>query len=554
MPTNSPGSADALLMPRSFHPGESIEWYQALSVKLVILVAVVTMMVMGVFALVTIRSQTRQLIREVIAGATQFSETVKRSTYHDMLRDQRDNVYRIMETIGAQKGIEKVRIFNKDGKIMFSTDKKEVGRLLDKKAEVCYVCHAIDKPLERIDTEERSRIFVSDKGYRVLGMITPVYNEAACYTAPCHFHPQSQKTLGVIDISMSLVDIDAQLKKSRIFMRTFTIASIIAISVLIGLFIQAYVNRPIRNLVSGTRRISQGDLDYRIDVNRKDEMGYLASSFNQMTDALKNANDEIQEWIRTLEEKVEKRTRELKDAQAQLIQSEKLTSLGKLAATVAHEINNPLAGVLTYIKLISRKLTIGPPGDEERKEFLRFLSTMERETERTSNIVKNLLRFSRQSEPSLQKVQIIPLIEEVLSILTHSITLNSIKVEKRFNELPVIVGDPDQLKQAFLNIIVNACDAMKERKELTIITNYLKEKNIVEIQVKDTGVGIPEENLSKIFDPFFTTKEKGSGLGLSVVYGIIRNHDGEIRVTSRVGEGTTMTLLLPVKNTPLSGE
>ncbi len=541
-------------MPEKFHPGKGIEWYQTLSVKLVALVAVITVLVMGIFSYVITRTQREQQIREVIRGATQFSETVKRSTYYDMLRNQRENVYRIMETIGAQKGIEKVRIFNKEGKIMFSTNKKEVGALLDKKAEVCYVCHAIDKPLERIETEERSRIFVSDKGYRVLGMITPVYNEESCYTAACHFHPQSQKTLGVIDISMSIADIDADMEKTYRFIQNFTLAAIVAISALIGFFIQAYVNRPIRKLISGTREITLGDLSHRIDVNRKDEMGYLANSFNTMTEALKNANDEIQKGIRTLEERVEERTRELKDAQAQLIRSEKLTSLGKLAATVAHEINNPLAGILTYIKLLARKLNSKSPREDEIQEFLRYLSTMEKETERTSNIVKNLLEFSRQREPSLQKVQIHPLIDEVLSILSNMIMINNIRVEKRYTELPVITGDPDQLKQAFLNIILNGCEAMKDKKELIITTSFLKGKNAVEIQVKDTGVGIPEENLSKIFDPFFTTKAKGSGLGLSVVYGIIQNHRGEIHASSKVGEGTTMTLLLPVREAISSGE
>jgi two-component system NtrC family sensor kinase len=266
-----------------------------------------------------------------------------------------------------------------------------------------------------------------------------------------------------------------------------------------------------------------------------------------MTQRLKKADGEIKDLIKNLEKKVAKRTDELKAVQYQLLQSEKLASIGKLAATIAHEINNPLNGILTYTKLIERKLADGTLKKDEIPKFLSYLGIMERETERCSTIVRNLLDFARQREPSLKPdVDINAVVEEALSLLANQIALQEITLEKRFNQLPPIVADPMQLRQVFLNIILNACEAMHNEGVLTVTTSLSnKRKKAVRVEIADSGVGIDEKDLPKIFDPFFTSKEKGTGLGLSVVYGIINSHQGTIEVDSTAGEGTTITITLP---------
>jgi two-component system NtrC family sensor kinase len=265
-----------------------------------------------------------------------------------------------------------------------------------------------------------------------------------------------------------------------------------------------------------------------------------------MTQRLKEAYNNIKELIRTLEDKVEERTQELKMTQNQLLQSEKLASIGQLAATIAHEINNPLNGILTYTKLIERKLADGIVKEEEIPKLRSYLAIMERETEKCSTIVRDLLDFARQREPSLKSdVDINEVVAQALSLLKNQIALQEITLEKRYGHLPPIVADPMQLRQVFLNILLNSCEAMHDGGRLTITTAFSKKEKVVKVEIADDGIGIPEEDLPKIFDPFFTSKEKGTGLGLSVVYGIINSHQGTIEAKSTVGEGTTIIVTLP---------
>ena len=521
--------------------------YRRLSVKLIFWVVAITVIVIGVFNYVSLNTQRKHLLDEAILGAKQLSGTLTRSLRFDMLHNYRDALYNSIETIGAQEGIEKIRIFNKEGAIMFSSDKEEMGQMVDKKAEACYACHAVDKPLERLAIPERSRIFRVD-GHRVLGIITPIYNEPDCYNAACHYHPRDQKVLGVLDISLSLAATDKSIKKIRGTTILLMAITILTVSAIIVLFIQRAVYRPVRELVDGTTRVAAGDFNHTIPSHSEDELGQLAESFNKMTQRLKKADREIKDLVKNLEKKVEKRTNELKTVQYQLLQSEKLASIGKLAATIAHEINNPLNGILTYTKLIERKTSDGALKKDDIPKFRSYLAIMERETERCSTIVRNLLDFARQREPSLKTdVDINAVMDEALSLLANQIALQEITFKKGFDQLPSIMADPMQLRQVFLNIILNSCEAMEDNATLTITTEFLKKEQVVKVEIADNGVGIAEEELSKIFDPFFTSKEKGTGLGLSVVYGIINSHHGTIQVESKEGEGTTITITLPTE-------
>jgi two-component system NtrC family sensor kinase len=522
--------------------------YRKLSVKLIFWVVAITVIVIGVFNYVNLNTQRRHLLDEAILGAKQLSGTLTRGLRFDMLHNYREALYNSIETIGTQEGIEKIRIFNKEGAIMFSSDKEETGQMVDKHAEACYACHAEKEPLERLAIPERSRIFKTDK-YRILGIINPIYNEPDCYNAACHVHPREQKVLGVLDIALSL---DATDKRIHAIMGTTMLLmgiTILTVSAIIVLFIQKAVYRPVRELAEGTTRVAAGDFNHAIPARSEDEIGQLAKSFNTMTQRLKSADREIKDLIKNLEKKVRERTAELKAAQYQLLQSEKLASIGKLSATIAHEINNPLNGILTYTKLIERKLANGSLKKEEIPKFRSYLAIMERETERCSTIVRNLLDFARQREPSLKPdVDINEVVEEALSLLANQIALQEITVDKQYGQLPPIMADATQLRQVFLNIILNSCEAMNNGGILTITTAFSeKRKKVVRAEITDNGLGIDEKDLSKIFDPFFTSKEQGTGLGLSVVYGIISSHHGTVQVKSKVGEGTTIIITLPTE-------
>jgi signal transduction histidine kinase len=233
---------------------------------------------------------------------------------------------------------------------------------------------------------------------------------------------------------------------------------------------------------------------------------------------------------------------QLKESQEQLIQAEKLTSLGQLAASIAHEINNPLAGVLVYTQLLSKKVT----GDAFKKEeSLGYLSKIESEVGRCSRIIRNLLDFSRQTEPMLRLVDINYVIEQVLSMVGHQAQLQNVEIVKEFNpSLPKVMADFDQIQQIFTNLTLNAIQAMPEGGRLTLRSSAVDGE--VRVDVQDTGYGISKENMGKLFTPFFTTKAKGKGvgLGLSVVHGIIERHKGRIKVQSEVGKGTTFSIYL----------
>jgi len=520
---------------------------KTINAKIILSIGFVTILIFGIFSYIFINHQNRQLIAEVFRGASVFSDTVTRSTRYDMLMDDREGVHQMIENIGEQTGVDVVRVFNKEGKIMFSTNKKEMNTYVDKNAEACYICHAAERPLERLSTLERSRIFQA-KDHRVLAMITPIYNEPDCYTAACHAHSKTQRVLGVLDVGMSLSAVDNELRRNRLLSIVFTLLAIMCISGILALFIHRLVTKPVKQLVSATEKVALGNLDVELSEKTGDEIGLLSMSFNHMVEDLKRANEKIQSWNIELEKKVEERTKKLTLARAKLIQSEKMASMGILASSVAHEINNPLQGILTYIKLML-KIISGETVDEKRlKDFKNYLQLMGNEIERCGDMVKNLLVFSKQTKLNIQESDINSIIKNSLVLVENKIKLENIDVELELAEkLPKIYCDVKQIQQTLIALFINAIEAMPEGGTLKIISRE-PDKDYVEIVVIDSGIGIPQEKLKNIFDPFFTTKHeaKSTGLGLFVSYGIIKEHKGTIEAHSEVGKGTHFHIKLPV--------
>jgi two-component system NtrC family sensor kinase len=317
----------------------------------------------------------------------------------------------------------------------------------------------------------------------------------------------------------------------------------VGIVLLLYFFITSGITRPLREMAAATGKIAEGDLSIELSSKSKDEIGLLARSFNHMLVRLKQARKELEDYGRGLEEKVEERTRELTEMQDHLIQSEKMASMGQLSASIAHEVNNPLSGALIYNQLITKKIT---RGEFDREAILNYLSKMEHELSRSTKLIRSLLDFSVQSEPKIKEVNVNEVLNRALELGIHAGSKENTRVEKDLQPLPTFMVDPDQLEQVFVNLIMNALQAMPAGGTLALRT-YMENRE-VKIAVKDTGCGIPPENMNKIFTPFFSTKKevKGVGLGLSVSYGIIQGLKGRIEVESKVGEGTTFTVCLPV--------
>lgn len=332
--------------------------------------------------------------------------------------------------------------------------------------------------------------------------------------------------------------------KNRVVLTFLSIAllSIVLLSI-IAYLTTINITRPIKQLLFATNEITKGNLSQRVQIRSHDEIGQLADSFNDMTTALQKATDNYLTLTKTLEKKVAEKTKELEQTQDYLIRSEKLTSLGRLAAGIAHEINNPLTAILINGHLIAEELK----GDDTFKEKVELLID---ETTRCSNIVKGLLEFSRQTSPEKIPADINKIIEKTLLLFASQILVAKVRVEKNYDKtVPKLMIDINKIEQVFTNVILNALDAMPDGGILAITTEVSVPKKSVEIKFTDTGCGIPKDNINKIFDPFFSTKPtKGTGLGLSVSYGIIRQHDGDIRVQSAPEKGTTITICLPINS------
>lgn len=626
-------------------------WYRSLRIKLIIAIGVVTILTVGTFAVISLRAQREQLLQQVVWSTQLMGEVTRRSLHDHMLLYQTDRLHRAIDAIGVQEGIERVRIFNALGEIIYSSDKTEMGTLLDKSAEQCYACHAREKPFTRLQTSDRSRIFRTTAGHRVLGTINPIYNQPECFNASCHIHPAEQKVLGVLDIDVSLKETDTLLTRLRTKMILFTAVAVGTVAVIIGWFINRVVSRPVHRLLEGTKRVASGDLNSPILVRSKDELGMLAASFNVMTGRLKSFKQDLrdsEERYRSLfendpnpifvfdqahfaiqdvniratetygfsrdeflhmsflelcdQEEAEKitdlavksclflpRIRHRKkdgtrlyvnihscprshlgeeviianiaditeriQVEAQLIQAGKLATLGEMCTGVAHELNQPLNAIRIgcdyFLKVVERSIQLT---DENLERVSRQIVG---QVDRAARIIDHLREFGRKQEDvPLELVEINQPIRDVFTILGEQLRLREIEVKLDLAEdLTPVWGLSHRLEQVFLNLVMNARDAIEEKRQarpdLTdhseIRIRSSRNGDSIVATVSDTGIGIPERARDRVFEPFYTTKEvgKGTGLGLSISYGIVEECGGRLEVESTPGEGATFLVRLP---------
>ncbi len=528
-------------------------WTRSLSVKLTVLLVLGMVASFGLLGYLNIRLHRKHLEQTVLVSAERVSDVIKRSTSYSMLRNDREGLYHSMQTMAAQPGIVRIRIINKDGRITYSTEAAEVNELVDKRAEACYACHAQAQPLEHLNRPDRFRIYRAANGTRVLGIINPIENLTSCSSADCHAHPAGQKILGVLDANLSLALADQDLAESSRQMISYTVFGVAAISLLCGLFVWRMVYQPIRILRRGTERLAGGDLGHQIELASRDEIGELAASFNAMSKELGEAREEITAWTHTLEERVEQKTCELQRAQDRMLQVEKMASIGKLAAVVAHEINNPLAGILTYTKLLQKWVARGDWDEARRAEVHSSLDLVESESRRCGEIVKNLLVFSRSAPMNLEWTDLNAVVDRCVRLVRHQLEFAGIELQLQLaSDLPAVHCDAAQMEQVLLALVMNAIDAMPRGGRLRLNSRLSAEGEMAELQVQDDGVGIPPDLLPNLFEPFFTTKERGHGvgLGLAISRGIIERHGGKISVASEPGRGTIFTIRLPLESRP----
>lgn len=504
-----------------------------------------------------LRLQRSHLTNLVELSATERADVIRSSTREAMMRNDPGDVLRIIEDIARQPTIERIRVLDKQGHIRVSSQSSEVGDLVDTTAEQCVSCHLPDQTLKRLERQERARIFVKPDGGRVLGVIAPIRNESACAEAACHAHTASQTILGVLDVQLSLAGVDEDLAASERQLMIGLIGTALAVLTLAWLLVWRMVLKPVSRLDRAASRVATGDLTTRVSVSSADEIGQMTATWNSMVGELDRARKELERWGQTLEEKVDEKTNELEEAHRRMLLVEKMASLGKLAAVMAHEINNPLTGISTYAHVLRKKLS-SPSVDEPEmessadEETIQALELIEGEARRCGHIVRNLLLFSRTPEASFDDERLEPILERCVLLLQHQAEVKEIELTLDVSpDLPVVECDSSQIQQLVLALAINGIEATPPGGKVTVRAVPGESEESILLEVADTGRGIPPDHLDKIVEPFFTTKvqAEGVGIGLAVVYGIVNRHHGRIEVESNPGSGTAFIVSLPTRQT-----
>ncbi len=525
--------------------GFVVPWRERLSTRLLLFVAAAVAVVVLGLTLAEAQAE-RRLMEQATEGAARLSTTVKQALHRAMLLDRRQDAYQIMADVARQPGLEAVRLVDAGGKVAFSTVGAEVGTVLDRQAGACRACHAGATPSAAAPLAARSRVVPGPAG-RTLAVVTPLENETSCATAECHAHPGSRQVLGVLDLELSLAPLDEASAAFRARSMGATALAAALLGLAFWVLARRHLVRPVGALVQATRRVARQDLEEEIPPAFDGELGLLAEHFNAMTRSLRRTRGELRGLLADLERRVAERTDAVEAARAELVRTEKLAALGRLSASIAHEINNPISGIMTFARLIARTLEHGPPDEAAKKVTLRHLALVEREAERCSEIVGHLLDFAHERPALLAELSPAAVVEDALALVSNQLRIQGVQVERQLAPVPHTLGDFAQLRQACVNVLMNACEAMPHGGRLVVGVGPAQGGSAVALSFADSGPGIPAEKLERVFDPFFSTKEKGTGLGLSVVHGVVARHGGTVSIESAPGKGTSVVLRLPVR-------
>jgi two-component system NtrC family sensor kinase len=505
---------------------------------------------------VIFKSVNEEYMKTVIReSGNNIGYLVEGSLYRSMLENDKSALQYTLDIINTMPGIDEVNMYNSNHELAytsFSTDTKSHSN------PNCSNCHSDiesmfprkEKSYSIIDVNSECSMNQNDNSHRHLLIRSPILNEKSCYTSSCHAHNQSEEVLGSLIIKIPLKDLDSAVKKSSTeFYLLATLTTILLVSFLI-FFTNKKIKNPLNAIVKASLAVANGDKNTRLEIkpNQLDDMRMVSQAFNEMLDNLQSATNELQNWSQQLEYKVQKKTEELGAAQSELIHIERIASLGKLSLSVAHEINNPLSGILIYTKLVYKQLSNQDIDPVKKELMLRQLALIENETKRCGNIVKGLLDFSRKDQDDFEPKNIHQVLKETFDLMTHPMKIANIHFYTDFSaKADLIYCSPNQIKQACIAILVNASEAVTENGEVLLKTKNLNEDSI-RIEITDNGKGIASEDIPHIFEPFFSTKQNssGHGLGLAIVHGIIQNHKGKIDVQSEQGKGTTISITIPL--------
>jgi two-component system, NtrC family, sensor kinase len=524
-------------------------------------VFIITLMSVFLFASfgIIFRSVHEQYLDTVIRqNGNNIGSIVEGALYQSMLTNDEGALQSTLDVIHTMSGIDEVNMYDDEDRLVyssFSSDTSSHGN------PNCINCHTNitsmfslkEKSYRIIDVKSTCSMNQTEKGYRQLMIRSPILNERSCYTSSCHAHQPEEEVLGSLLIKIPLNDLDAAVRKSSTEFFLLAIFTTLALALILIIFTRKNIKNPLKAIIKASEAVSKGDNTIRVEIkhNQLDDMRMVSNAFNNMLDNINTASIELQNWSHQLEYKVQKKSEELLDAQNELIHIEKIASLGKLSSSVAHEINNPLSGVLTYTKLIQKQLSKAELDETVKQSMMKHLKVIETETKRCGDIVKGLLDFSRKDQEHFNNQNLNKVLKETYDLMAHQMKMENIVFTSNFAaQSDLVYCSENQIKQACVAILVNASEAVLENGEVHIRT-YNPDTDNVRIEITDNGSGIAPDDIPHIFEPFFSAKHKtsGIGLGLAIAHGIVISHKGKIEVDSKLGKGTIISVILPlVKN------
>jgi two-component system NtrC family sensor kinase len=523
--------------------------------RVVIIIAGSLIVVFVLFNIVFRSIYTDFFNRTIRQNGDHISSIIEGSLYYSMLENDKAMLQRTLDIISTMSGIDEVNLYDEKDLLAYTSTSEEGDGQGNPNCKACHTDPGLkfsyrEKSYLVMENIPECGIKQSIPASRHQLIWQPIVNEPSCYTASCHAHTQNDEVLGSLLITLPLADLDSFSAESTTnFLLLAMLITLLLVTFLIG-FTRKRIKDPLNSIIKASEAVSKGDNTIRLDINPRllDDMRMVSVAFNNMLDNIDAATNELQNWSQQLEYKVQKKSEELSEAQNELIHVERIASLGKLSSSVAHEINNPLSGILVYNKLIYKQLNSADFYHPKKESILKNLKLIEAETKRCGDIVKGLLDFSKKEQEDFETVHLHQLLNETYQLMTHSIKIADISFRTDFRaEADAIACTPNQIKQACVALLVNASEAIQEQGEIVIRTTNPDPEHI-RWTITDNGSGIDKENLPHIFEPFFSTKRNtsGIGLGLSIVHGIIENHKGHIEVESEPGKGTTIAIILPL--------
>ena len=522
----------------------------------VVLITVISLFFLFISFGVIFRSVNENYIKSVISeNGNNIGFLVEGALYQSMLENDQTSLQRILDQINTMSGIDNVSMYDKNNNLAYTSILNDSKPHSDPD---CASCHQnldeLFSPLEKsyriVDAKSECAMNPTSPKSRNLLIKSPILNNPSCYTAACHAHNADEKVLGSLIIKMPLQGLDSALKESTT--DYFLLASLLTVFLIVFLifFTNKKIKNPLNQLILASEAVTRGDRSKRLEIkpNQLSDMRMVSHAFNEMLDNIQSATLELENWSQQLEYKVQKKSEELGQAQNELINIERIASLGKLSLSVAHEINNPLSGILVYAKLVQKQLGNPNLDPDKINNMLKHLKLIESETKRCGDIVKGLLDFSRKDQNGFEPKHLHEILIDTFELMSHTMKIADIHFLSDLSaKKDMISCSPNQIKQACLAILVNASEAVAKNGEILVRTLNPDETHVT-IEFTDNGVGIVKEDIPHIFEPFFSTKEKttGIGLGLSIVHGIVQSHKGKIEVKSERGKETTFAITFPL--------